>query len=102
MPSYSDRQGQVYILNDQGVKRSRPATANTKGEITMSTQNKNPEISQAQGFDPFPEPHTIPSGWDLSELYPGSQPASVTKEDHSTEIQIRNNLWIRISWSQAD
>jgi len=68
----------------------------------MSTQNKNPEISQAQWFEPFPEPHTIPPGWDLSELYPGSQPASDNKDDHSTEIQIRNNLWIRISWSQAD
>lgn len=68
----------------------------------MSTQNKNPGVSQAQWFDSFPEPHTIPSGWDLSELYPGPQPASVTEEDHSTESQIRNNFWKRISWSLAD
>ena len=68
----------------------------------MSTQNENPEATQTQWFDPFPEPHTIPSGWDLSELYPGPQPTSVSKEDHSTEIQTLNNLWMRILENLAD
>lgn len=68
----------------------------------MSIQKKNPDVSQAQWFDPFPEPHTIPPGWDLSELYPGPQTTSVTEEDHSTENQIRNNLWKRTSWRLAE
>jgi hypothetical protein len=102
MTSLSDKEWQVYALNDQIIKQSRLAPAHIKGEINMPTQNKNPEVSQAQWFDPFPEPHTIPSGWDLSEICPGPQPASVTEEDHSTESQIRNNLWKRISWSLVD
>ena len=32
----------------------------------MNTQTENMDAAQSQCFDPFPEPQTIPSGWDLS------------------------------------
>jgi hypothetical protein len=43
----------------------------------MSTSTDNPNVSEAPLFDPFPEPNTMPSGWDLAAL-PDPQPASVS------------------------
>jgi hypothetical protein len=63
----------------------------------MSTQNKNPGVSQDQWFDPFPEPHTFPSGWDLSELCPEPQPAPVNQEELSSDSLINRGLEMRIS-----
>lgn len=34
----------------------------------MTMHMEDPEAAKAQWFDPFPEPNTIPSGWDLSEM----------------------------------
>ncbi len=34
----------------------------------MNTPNEKMEIEQPEIFEPFPEPHTMPSGWDLSEF----------------------------------
>jgi len=34
----------------------------------MNAQNENQEFSTTEVFDSFPEPQTIPSGWDVSEL----------------------------------
>ena len=36
----------------------------------MSTPTENPNVPEAPIFDPFPEPNTMPSGWDLSGLTP--------------------------------
>jgi hypothetical protein len=33
-----------------------------------TTSNENTNVSDAPLFDPFPEPQTMPSGWDLSEF----------------------------------
>lgn len=52
----------------------------------MSTQNENQDVTPTHWFDPFPEPHTLPSGWDLSGLFSDPQPASVTEEDDPDEI----------------
>lgn len=54
----------------------------------MSAPNKNPNVSEAPIFDPFPEPNTMPSGWDLSGLTQDPVPASATPADHSTDISV--------------
>ena len=41
----------------------------------MNTQEKPQETVQSVAYNPFPEPQTIPSGWDLSE------PASTSHYD---------------------
>ncbi|MGD0750000.1 MAG: hypothetical protein ABSA23_01195 [Anaerolineales bacterium] len=33
--------------------------------------------------EPFPEPQTIPSGWDLSEVLAGSAPVAIDETDVS-------------------
>ena len=59
---------------------------NKKGETTMSsTSNENPNVSETPIFHPFPEPSTMPSGWDLSGLVPDSAPASVSPADEDPE-----------------
>lgn len=51
----------------------------------MSTPNENPNVSENPIFEPFPEPNTMPSGWDLSGLTPNPEPAPVTLIDSATE-----------------
>lgn len=34
----------------------------------MDTHNEEQDINQNSAYNPFPEPQTIPSGWDLSAL----------------------------------
>jgi hypothetical protein len=34
----------------------------------MNPQDENQDTMQTSAYNPFPEPQTIPSGWDLSEL----------------------------------
>jgi hypothetical protein len=53
----------------------------TKGETTMSTPEENPNVSEAPIFDPFPEPNTMPSGWDLSGLTSDPQPVTASQAD---------------------
>jgi hypothetical protein len=59
--------------------------ATQKGETTMSTPNENTNVSEAPIFDPFPEPNTMPSGWDLSGLTPEPTPASAETVTEATE-----------------
>ncbi len=41
----------------------------------MSTPTEDTNVVQNPIFDPFPEPQTMPSGWDLSGLTPEPEPA---------------------------
>jgi len=34
----------------------------------MTTQDEDRDVFQTHCFEPFPEPQTIPAGWDLSGL----------------------------------
>ena len=34
----------------------------------MDTPNEDPKVVENSAYNPFPEPQTIPSGWDLSGL----------------------------------
>ena len=51
----------------------------------MSTPTENTDASDAPIFDPFPEPNTMPSGWDLSGLTPDPEPVPATPVDSASE-----------------
>jgi len=51
----------------------------------MSTPTEDPNVSEAPIFDPFPEPNTMPSGWDLSGFTRDLQPASAAPAGEATE-----------------
>ena len=51
----------------------------------MSTPNEDTNVVQNPIFDPFPEPQTMPSGWDLSGLTPDSQPAPAAPDNDTTD-----------------
>ena len=51
----------------------------------MNTQEENRDNVQSQYFDPFPEPQTIPSGWDTSGFLTTPEPAPLTESDDSVE-----------------
>jgi hypothetical protein len=43
----------------------------------MNTQDEKQDTVQSAAYNPFPEPQTIPSGWDTSEFLSLPQPAAV-------------------------
>ena len=51
----------------------------------MTTQNEDRDVFQTHCFDPFPEPQTIPSGWDTSGFFFAPKTDAVTEEEDSTE-----------------
>ena len=53
----------------------------------MNTQDDNQDIFQSQYFDPFPQPQTIPAGWDLSGLFPAPQPDSTQQTEDAPETE---------------
>ena len=50
----------------------------------MTTQNEERDVFATHCFDPFPEPQTIPAGWDTS-VFSTSAPASAMEEDDAAE-----------------
>jgi hypothetical protein len=53
----------------------------------MNTQDENRDIVQTSAYNPFPEPQTIPSGWDTSGFFSAAEPAPVTESDTASEIE---------------
>ena len=59
----------------------------------MNTQDENRDIVQPSAYNPFPEPQTIPSGWDTSGFFSEPEPfdlaqgrpASAQEAEDSTE-----------------
>jgi hypothetical protein len=49
----------------------------------MNPQEENQDTVQTSAYNPFPEPQTIPSGWDLSELVTNPETDSLIDEDNS-------------------
>lgn len=45
----------------------------------MNTQNEERDHNSA--YNPFPEPQTIPSGWDMSEFTAAASDESTVDED---------------------
>ena len=51
----------------------------------MNTKDENQDTAQNPAYNPFPEPQTIPSGWDTSGLLSTPQETSAQKSDDSSE-----------------
>ena len=51
----------------------------------MNTQNESQDTAQSAAYNPFPEPQTIPSGWDISELSFTSQSSTKADKDNPRE-----------------
>ena len=47
----------------------------------MDAQNEDRDVFENSAYNPFPEPQTIPSGWDTSGFYSTPQTDSVMDED---------------------
>ena len=53
----------------------------------MPNPMEDQDVSESDWFDPFPEPHTIPAGWDLSELLADPQTAPVIDWSLGTNVE---------------
>ena len=53
----------------------------------MNTQDENQDTVQSTAHNPFPEPQTIPSGWDTSVFVSAPQSASAQQAEGSVEIE---------------
>lgn len=52
----------------------------------MPSQNSNlTESTLPEWLDPFPEPHTMPRGWDLDGILPRLDPPAVEEADGAAE-----------------
>ena len=51
----------------------------------MNTQDENQDTVQNSAYNPFPQPQTIPSGWDTSVFSSALQPDSVEEAEDSAE-----------------
>jgi hypothetical protein len=51
----------------------------------MNTQNENQDAVQNSAYNPFPEPRTIPTGWDTSALCAAEAEADAEEADNSAE-----------------
>jgi len=51
----------------------------------MSTQNEKDHPAETPIFDPFPEPNTMPSGWDLTGIAPSSAPEPEPSPEETPE-----------------
>ena len=46
----------------------------------MNTEDENQDTVQTSAYNPFPEPRTIPAGWDTSEFYSAPQTVIVEQK----------------------
>ena len=51
----------------------------------MNPQNENQDFSRTKDFDPFPEPQTIPSGWDMSEFLSPPEDVPASESDSNAD-----------------
>ena len=51
----------------------------------MTTQDEDQDTAQTSAYNPFPEPQTIPSGWDTSGFFSIPEPASPEEEEDSDD-----------------
>ena len=49
----------------------------------MNTPNEDPTVVENSAYNPFPEPQTIPSGWDLSGMLSGPQIETMVDEEEA-------------------
>ncbi len=58
----------------------------------MNTQDESQDIVQTSVYNPFPEPQTIPSGWDISAFLSAPKTDTVTDSDDSAESGTQVNM----------
>ena len=51
----------------------------------MNIQNEEQDVTHNSAYNPFPEPQTIPSGWDTSGFFSTPQIDVDMNEDDNTE-----------------
>ena len=51
----------------------------------MNTPNEEQDVMENSAYNPFPEPQTIPSGWDLSALSAPEGDSGMDEEDTAEE-----------------
>ncbi len=51
----------------------------------MNITKEEQDVTCNSAYNPFPEPQTIPSGWDLSEMMSAPQTDSAMDEEESAE-----------------
>lgn len=51
----------------------------------MTTHNEERDVFNSHCFDPFPEPQTMPAGWDLSALLSAPKMYSVTETESAAD-----------------
>lgn len=54
----------------------------------MNAQNENEDTVQSTAYNAFPEPQTIPSGWDTSVILSASQSAFEEQGEGSIESEM--------------
>jgi hypothetical protein len=54
----------------------------------MTTQNEDRDVTHSHNLDPFPQPQTIPAGWDLSTLLAAPEVDSVMEEVDSADNEL--------------
>jgi len=53
----------------------------------MTTQNEERDVFQTHCFEPFPEPQTIPSGWDMSTFLSVPIPDTAQQTEDASETK---------------
>ena len=51
----------------------------------MSTSNEDQAVADNSAYNPFPEPQTIPAGWDTSTFFSSPEVDSVMDEEAADE-----------------
>ena len=49
----------------------------------MNTPNEETKDVENSAYNPFPEPQTIPAGWDLSGMFSGNQIEMLVDEEET-------------------
>ena len=49
----------------------------------MNTPNEETKVVENSAYNPFPEPQTIPTGWDLSGMFSGPQIEMLVDEEEA-------------------
>ncbi len=62
----------------------------------MPTPKEETNATPDPIFDPFPEPQTMPSGWDLSVFIPDPDPVTIISTEEGPEA------WSRYPWRHSD
>jgi len=55
----------------------------------MNANTLEKETTNTSIFDPFPEPQTVPKGWDVSNLIPKRKPSVVSEAASDMERKYR-------------